>query len=221
MRKHARSLIRVLTYQLGTENIHFGIEVGVWQGELSADLLQTYPDLFLVMVDLWQPLDNSTMHDKDNDIQTMQEAMETAEQNTRFARKRRLIVQRASVEEAKQWANETMDFAFLDADHFYESVKADLHAWWPKVRRDGIMAGHDYNGMGDRRKGWGVKRAVDEFFDTIDTSVHVEPGLVWWAKKERSCMNVARERAHIKQQKRGNIPERKLPSSLRSGECHR
>ena len=62
MRRHARSLIHVLTLQLGTENVRFGVEVGVWRGELSADLLRTFPDLFLVMVDLWKPYDESAMH---------------------------------------------------------------------------------------------------------------------------------------------------------------
>jgi len=182
MKKHARSLIRVLS-QL--ETVRFGAEVGVWRGELSADLLRTFPDLSLVMVDLWQPFGGSAMYDKDNNAQAMLKAMEDAIQNTKFADKRRLIVQRASTEEAKRWADGAMNFVFLDADHFYESVMADLLAWWPKLRNDGIMAGHDYDGMGDRRKSWGVKRAVNEFFGKLGLAVHVEPGHVWWIKKER------------------------------------
>jgi hypothetical protein len=34
-------------------------------------------------------------------------------------------------------------FCYVDAAHDYESVKRDLAAWEPKLRRDGIMAGHD------------------------------------------------------------------------------
>jgi len=185
MKRHARSLVQVLTQQLGVDNVRFGTEIGVWRGELSADLLRSFPHLILVMVDLWGPFDRSAMYDKDNNIGAMREAMKDAEQNTSFAPARRIMRGCASVEEAEYQDTESMDFVFVDADHFYESVRADLLAWWPKVQGSGIMAGHDYNGMGDRRKGWGVKRAVDEFFGALNITVHVEPGRVWWVVKEK------------------------------------
>jgi hypothetical protein len=37
----------------------------------------------------------------------------------------------------------SLSFCFIDAAHDYESVKRDLEAWGPKVRADGILAGHD------------------------------------------------------------------------------
>jgi len=40
--------------------------------------------------------------------------------------------------------NEIADFIFIDADHSYDSVMADLHAWTPKLRVGGTLAGHDY-----------------------------------------------------------------------------
>jgi len=60
-----------------------------------------------------------------------------------------------------------LDFAFLDACHAYDSVRTDLIAWFPKVRLGGIIAGHDYDGAGDRRGLFGVKRAVDQFFGGV------------------------------------------------------
>lgn len=52
-----------------------------------------------------------------------------------------------------------VDFVYIDAAHDYESVKADIAAWWPKVKPGGILAGHDYC------EAWpGVKKAVDEAF---------------------------------------------------------
>jgi predicted O-methyltransferase YrrM len=46
---------------------------------------------------------------------------------------------------------------YIDGDHAYESVKQDIAAWLPKIRKGGILAGHDYGA------GWaGVKKAVDE-----------------------------------------------------------
>ncbi len=40
----------------------------------------------------------------------------------------------------------------------YEAVKAVLQAWFPKVKKGGHIAGHDY--ISDER----VRRAVNEFF---------------------------------------------------------
>jgi hypothetical protein len=34
---------------------------------------------------------------------------------------------------------------YLDADHSYPAVKADLLAGLPKIRDDGFVCGHDYN----------------------------------------------------------------------------
>jgi hypothetical protein len=46
---------------------------------------------------------------------------------------------------AEMYANETLDFVFIDAAHDYDSVKADITAWLPKVKAGGILAGHDWH----------------------------------------------------------------------------
>lgn len=38
-----------------------------------------------------------------------------------------------------------INFVFLDADHSYESTKADFNAWSPLIRRGGMLAFHDCN----------------------------------------------------------------------------
>lgn len=37
----------------------------------------------------------------------------------------------------------SIDLVFLDASHDAASVRADLAAWWPRVREGGALAGHD------------------------------------------------------------------------------
>lgn len=56
-----------------------------------------------------------------------------------------------------------VDMVFIDGDHEYESVKADIKAWLPKTRK--LLCGHDY-GVFD-----GVTRAVDERFGSDWVSV--------------------------------------------------
>ncbi len=51
-----------------------------------------------------------------------------------------------------------VDMVFLDADHSYESIAAEIMAWGKKAKR--VLAGHDYG----HPKFPVVKRAVDERF---------------------------------------------------------
>ena len=59
---------------------------------------------------------------------------------------------------ADNFNNKDVDVIFIDAGHSYEAVKKDIEAWLPKMKPNGIIAGHDYNSWS------GVKKAVDEKF---------------------------------------------------------
>jgi methyltransferase family protein len=61
-----------------------------------------------------------------------------------------------------------VDMVFLDGDHRYTSVLADIEAWLPKTRK--LLCGHDYGHPNFP----GVARAVDELF--ADRVVPAGPG---------------------------------------------
>jgi len=70
-----------------------------------------------------------------------------------------ISVQRgASLAVAQYLDPECLDFAFIDADHHYASVKSDIEAWEPKVKPGGWIGGHDYFNL----ECPDVMRAVDE-----------------------------------------------------------
>ena len=68
------------------------------------------------------------------------------------------VVRAKSIEVASIFPDEYFDFVFIDADHSYETVKADIEVWMPKVKRGGILGGHDYHNIK------GVAKAVNECF---------------------------------------------------------
>jgi Methyltransferase domain len=72
-----------------------------------------------------------------------------------------IIHRMLSHDAAALFPDEHFDWAYIDASHFYDDVKRDLEAFFPKLRKGGYFAGDDY----DRRGIWdhGVTRAVDEF----------------------------------------------------------
>lgn len=67
------------------------------------------------------------------------------------------------------------DFVFIDADHNYDGVLADILAYEPLVRAGGILAGHDYTT--DVHPG--VRRAVDDYFGA---RAQQGPGSIWWVR---------------------------------------
>jgi hypothetical protein len=46
---------------------------------------------------------------------------------------------------------------YIDANHNYENVKADINAWYPKVKKNGLIGGHDY-----QPELPGLRQAVDK-----------------------------------------------------------
>lgn len=78
-----------------------------------------------------------------------------------------------SVVAAQQFANQTVDFVFIDADHRYEFVKADIEAWSPKVKNGGVIAGHDYEPQFP-----GVVQAVNQAFNGNATIRNKS----WWVR---------------------------------------
>jgi hypothetical protein len=110
-------------------------------------------------------------------------ALESALWWTDFAGPRRHILAEASPAAAVHFADESLNFAFLDGNHLYESVQADIRAWWPKIKRGGLLAGHDYGVHRDLGGPWGVRRAVDEFTAAMRTSAGLGEDGVWWVRK--------------------------------------
>lgn len=88
-----------------------------------------------------------------------------------------------SVECSKLIEDNSIDLVFIDADHSYESVKEDIEHWISKVRKGGILSGHDYST--EHKECFGVVKAVDEIFKTnVNLELEQEPDgdliNIWW-----------------------------------------
>ena len=185
MKGHSRKLISVIRRIVG-EPIQ-GAEVGVWRGGMALALLSTFPDLELTMVDPWLPHEGKTAEE-------MQAIKQEALDVTQFADDRRFVMEMSSRDAVADLLSDLefsksnlglFDFVFIDADHRYEHVKQDVEMWTPLVRSEGIVSGHDYGGMNDKRGVWGIKRAVDEYANEHGCVVGHDPRTgVWWFVKE-------------------------------------
>lgn len=84
-----------------------------------------------------------------------------------------------SLHVAREISNEVKpDMIFIDAAHDYESVKADIEAWLPKLAEGGLICGHDFGPNADVPSGevWGVDQAVKESFPDVIQG----PGSIWY-----------------------------------------
>lgn len=180
MNKHCRSLVSVLNRAF-PQGPRLGAEIGVWRGHTTVSLLKRWPHLRMYAVDPWERIPCS-----DTMIKTVQEVLAAKNEFLDLITphlNRVEILAMTSQEAAPRVPSEILDFVFIDDDHTYEQVKLDLCCWWSRVTPGGIVCGHDYNGVGDRTGRFGVKRAVDEWAAGRGP-VGVEPGLIWWMRKE-------------------------------------
>lgn len=71
------------------------------------------------------------------------------------------IIREYSSNAAEQFDDEVLGWVYIDGNHTYDYVKADLEQYYPTVRPRGYIAGDDYEWGAER--GLPVQQAVEEF----------------------------------------------------------
>ncbi|CAK9027806.1 Hypothetical protein SCF082_LOCUS18090 [Durusdinium trenchii] len=154
-------------------------EIGVHDGHTSERLLNEFDELQILLVDPFELADDSYFqeHSLYEDRTSAAEASERLWEKMKSFRHRTVLVWQKSPGASAWVADNLLDLVFLDASHNYEALRADLDAWLPKLRRFGILAGHDYSLL------WpGVCRAVREFTETNQASLNLGPDGLWWVR---------------------------------------
>ena len=149
-----------------------GVEVGVRSGDTAHYLLLNNPRLYLYLVDPYLPY-----HDVGTDItQEMQNKYKWEADKAVRSFERNTFIYQTSVEAAKAMGSfTTIDFVFIDAEHTFDACLADMEAWYPVIRKGGMLCGHDYSMTP-------VKKAVTKF--AVERNLEVtktEPSADVWA----------------------------------------
>lgn len=168
-----------------------GAEVGIYKGEMSAELLFGHRQLFLYMVDSWadqwqQPAAYRATRDSHAHVALREQEryMARAIQVTAFASERRQVLRMTSAEAAAAIQAGSLDFVFLDGDHSYEGVIADVAAWLPVLKPGGLLSGHDYcPGYGpDKRYDFKVIDAVDALVAKHGWTLELDEDSCWFVR---------------------------------------
>lgn len=138
------------------------VEVGSFQGNSAAymavEIINFNSEVKLDCIDVWNEFTIGGLHLKNPDQYPTDLVYQLFLKNIEPVKHIITPHRMNSVEAASMYKDGSLEFVFIDANHEYEAVKADLIAWFPKVKKGGHIAGHDY--VSDER----VKKAVNEYF---------------------------------------------------------
>lgn len=144
-----------------------GLEVGVLHGHY-AEILRTWKGSTLYLLDPWVGRDHRYRN-----------------VTSRFANRDVKVIRGYSPIAADQFEDGFFDWIYIDAIHTFEAANADIRAWYPKIRKGGVLSGHDY--LEGRRRGqyFGVKSAVNKFIAEhgLELVITKEPFPSWYTQK--------------------------------------
>ena len=133
-----------------------GAEIGVESGRYSKIICENNPGVKLFCIDFWEP------YEELNDYRlksTLEQMYENSKRRLRYFDCH--LIKDKSMNAVKNFADECLDFVYIDSNHKYEFVKEDIREWTKKVRKGGVVSGHDYATLPGRDLG--VIQAVDEY----------------------------------------------------------
>ena len=161
-----------------------GAEVGVLKGGFTRWIEEIVrPSLYWV-VDCWCGIPGSFGYGRDEvQVRFLSRVARKTAQPSLQGRVR--ILCGWSLEVAQHIPDGSLDWVYLDADHTVEGCKADLETWGKKVKKGGIIAGHDFI------YGWAcsVPEAVRKYLwsigremDCVHTTDKQSPPTFWFRK---------------------------------------
>ena len=125
------------------------VEVGVWKGDFSRQILNISSPNLLVLVDSWkfdekvrgcapqvsgeEPLNQNFFDQAKKDTYGKFENVQNVN-----------ILDLNSLEASSKYEDNFFDYIYIDAEHTYKAVTKDLEVWYPKLKKNGTLFGDDY-----------------------------------------------------------------------------
>ena len=123
-------------------NGDYFVEVGSWKGKSAAfmavEIINSKKKIKFDCVDTWNGSVDEVQHLEDKFVREnklYEHFLENMKPVVDFYNPVRL----SSVEASKLYADNSLDFVFIDAGHDYDSVTEDIKAWYPKKHKQKVM----------------------------------------------------------------------------------
>jgi predicted O-methyltransferase YrrM len=172
----APGLCDLVTHLFQQQETIVGLEIGVASGWTMNHFLQNLSNLQLTGIDPYVGY-------MDGNIKIAQEMLDAqylaAQDNISDFAPRGKILRGYSQDFVNSFEDKSLDYIFIDGDHSYEGALRDCELFFPKIKSNGIFAGHDWSFDG-------VRKAINEFKDKNGSpNIRMVKEDVWyWIKDE-------------------------------------
>lgn len=137
-----------------------GAEIGVERGMFARHILQTASKLFCI--DSWESYDDYRGH-----VSAELQKRLFGQTVERLKPYDCVIIRKKSLDAVRDFDDESLDFVYIDANHDYEQAREDIEAWSKKVKRGGIVSGHDYIDGSGKNPASGVFKLVNQLKEDL------------------------------------------------------
>lgn len=146
-----------------------GVEIGVHLGEFSGQVLRQADPRKLFLIDPYRHVGGEAYRSAwyggkipGQDEMDQRYAKVCRRFRAQIEKGRVEIVRETSLEAVARFADESLDYVYVDGDHTFDAVLADIRAYLPKLKIGGLLIGDDYS-LG----GWWGGGVVDAFHQCL------------------------------------------------------
>jgi hypothetical protein len=118
-------------------------EMGVEKGLNASEMLSNMNVEKLYLIDDYAPYTDYLGGFCPPEIQ--EEVYQTMFKNLNRYLDKIVFITRNSVQAGKLFPDEFFDFVYIDGNHNYDSVLQDLNIWYHKIKKGGVLGGHDFD----------------------------------------------------------------------------
>lgn len=124
-------------------NFKVGAEIGVEKGEYAHLICDQNPQITLYGIDPYEKYeDYREYHDQaemDGIFEACKSRMTASMSHGKFK-----MIRKRSMDALADFKDESLDFVYIDGNHEGDYPYNDIKEWAKKVKKGGIVAGHDY-----------------------------------------------------------------------------
>lgn len=151
-----------------------GAEIGVLAGDYALTLCREIPNLKYYGIDPWYIGGDMPKHKHRGKYEHVKKILSPYDAT---------LIKKFSMDAVKDFDRDSLDFVYIDADHRFDYVVNDIIEWTKKVKKGGIISGHDYKVASN----CGVIPAVDGYTRShglrLKLTTDREEGISWWFRK--------------------------------------
>lgn len=113
-----------------------GVEIGVFKGKNALSILKNLNIKKLYLIDIWKHFTQFNINRDNSEMFNL--VLNRFKDNKKVE-----IIRDFSINVCKSFKDNSLDFAYIDANHQYDCVYNDIKNWFDKIKINGVLCGHD------------------------------------------------------------------------------